>query len=295
MKQVVFAIALLAMASLTGCLNTEDSPVDENIDTTDDSTSDTTENNTDTTEDNSDTTDDTKDDELIEPVGGNGDTTIPEDSSVFMDSENVGYPGNYECTNPLDGDGDGDENGYSDDAEDVTCTYTYYGTDYFENSYNNDGEFNGISYRDADGIGNSIDFNGWVNKTGKEITIESLYYPDRGPYKVGTNWVDFDGSDNGEEVPVFSHYTNHPVSSHCSTTFCDITFYGVNGLEYNAHFMTTSSMGSHSFAIDYDNDGNKDSLIQRSIYQEHTLNFDLPFEPYGFSLVYGDNRVDRIF
>ena len=55
MKQVVFAIALLAMASLTGCLNTEDSPVDENIDTTDDSTSD-------TTEDNSDTTDDTKDD-----------------------------------------------------------------------------------------------------------------------------------------------------------------------------------------------------------------------------------------
>ena len=78
MKQVVFAVLLMAMASLTGCLNTEDSPVDENIDTTDDSTSDTTENNTDTTEDNSDTTDDTKDDELIEPVGGNGDTTIPE-------------------------------------------------------------------------------------------------------------------------------------------------------------------------------------------------------------------------
>ena len=53
MKQVVFAIALLAMASLTGCLNTDDTSVDEN---------------TDTTEDNSDTTDDTKDDELIEPV-----------------------------------------------------------------------------------------------------------------------------------------------------------------------------------------------------------------------------------
>ena len=76
MKQVVFAIALLAMASLTGCLNTEDSPVDENIDTTDDSTSDTTENNTDTTEDNSDTTDDTKDDELIEPVGENNLTSL---------------------------------------------------------------------------------------------------------------------------------------------------------------------------------------------------------------------------
>lgn len=62
MKQVVFAIALLAMASLTGCLNTEDSSVDENIDTTDDSTSDTTE--------------DTKDDELIEPVGENNLTSL---------------------------------------------------------------------------------------------------------------------------------------------------------------------------------------------------------------------------
>ena len=62
MKQVVFAIALLAMASLTGCLNTEDAPVDENIDTTDDSTSDTTE--------------DTKDDELIEPVGQSGGYTL---------------------------------------------------------------------------------------------------------------------------------------------------------------------------------------------------------------------------
>ena len=88
MKQVVFAIALLAMASLTGCLNTEDSPVDENIDTTDDSTSDTTENNTDTTEDNSDTTDDTKDDELIEPVGGNGGYTPPETANISWGVDN---------------------------------------------------------------------------------------------------------------------------------------------------------------------------------------------------------------
>ena len=36
MKQVVFAIALLAMASLTGCLNTDDTSVDENTDTTSD-------------------------------------------------------------------------------------------------------------------------------------------------------------------------------------------------------------------------------------------------------------------
>ena len=61
MKQVIFAIALLAMASLTGCLNTDDTSIDEN---------------TDTTEDNSDTTDDTKDDELIEPVGENNLTSL---------------------------------------------------------------------------------------------------------------------------------------------------------------------------------------------------------------------------
>ncbi len=34
MKQVIFAIALLAMASLTGCLNTDDTSVDETTDTT---------------------------------------------------------------------------------------------------------------------------------------------------------------------------------------------------------------------------------------------------------------------
>jgi len=34
MKQVVFAVLLMAMASLTGCLNGDDSPVDENTDTT---------------------------------------------------------------------------------------------------------------------------------------------------------------------------------------------------------------------------------------------------------------------
>jgi len=62
MKQVIFAIALLAMASLTGCLNGDDSSVD---DKTDDSPSD-------TTEDNSDT----KDDELIEPVGENNLTSL---------------------------------------------------------------------------------------------------------------------------------------------------------------------------------------------------------------------------
>ena len=69
MKQVVFAVFLLAMASLTGCLNEEDSPVD---DKTDDSPSD-------TTEDNSDT-----DDELIDPVGQSGGYTPPETANMTV-------------------------------------------------------------------------------------------------------------------------------------------------------------------------------------------------------------------
>ena len=78
MKQVVFAVFLIAMASLTGCLNEEDSPVDENIDTTDDSPSDTTEDNT-----------DTKDDELIDPVV-NSNVTSPDltEIEVLLDSIN---------------------------------------------------------------------------------------------------------------------------------------------------------------------------------------------------------------
>ena len=55
MKQVVFAVFLMAMASLTGCLNGDDSPVDENTDTTDDSTEDT---------------------NIIEPVGENNLTNL---------------------------------------------------------------------------------------------------------------------------------------------------------------------------------------------------------------------------
>ena len=111
MKQVVFAVLLLAMASFTGCLTDDESSVDENTETIDDSTSD-------TTEENSDTTDDTKDDELIDPVGTDG-ITIPKDSSVFMDggrySQNMG---NYECSNPYGENGDRNSEGYSDDEED---------------------------------------------------------------------------------------------------------------------------------------------------------------------------------
>ena len=61
MKQVVFAIALLAMASLTGCLNTDDTSVDENTDTTSDGTN---------------------QDETINPVGSGGGYSPPETANI---------------------------------------------------------------------------------------------------------------------------------------------------------------------------------------------------------------------
>ena len=63
MKQVVFAVFLMAMASLTGCLNEEDSPVD---DKTDDSTSD-------------------NNDGLIDPVGQTG-YTPPDEANITVDA-----------------------------------------------------------------------------------------------------------------------------------------------------------------------------------------------------------------
>ena len=262
MKQVVFAIALLAMASLTGCLNGDDSSVD---DKTDDTTSDTTEDNTDTTQDDTDTTDDTKDDELIDPVGGNGDITIPEDSSIFMDSS--GGFGEWNCT--------------GDDADRV-CNYEYYNVDAFVNNYHNDGTLSSISYRDSDGIENSINFNGWVNKTGNTVTIEGLNYPDRGPA------YDSDGNFN-------YLYSDRFVSSTCNNVnTCQIIFHGHNGLTYNGWF-TLSSSTSWSY---YDAEGTHYNMYE---YSHYTVTFDLPFEPYAFSILNGYDleqqyrSVDRIF
>jgi len=73
MKQVVFAIALLAMASLTGCLNTDDTSVDENTDTT------------------SDNTGNTNQDGTIDPVGSGGGYSPPENSNVRVDNGFTGY------------------------------------------------------------------------------------------------------------------------------------------------------------------------------------------------------------
>ena len=67
MKQVIFAIALLAMASLTGCLTDDESSVDETTDTTSDNTGNTNDNFNDNTDTNQDNTD-SGDDGMIDPV-----------------------------------------------------------------------------------------------------------------------------------------------------------------------------------------------------------------------------------
>jgi len=258
MKQVVFAVFLMTMASLTGCLNEEDS--------------------SDTTEDNTDT----KDDGLIDPVG-----QIPEESSIFIDSH--GESGEWDC------------NG---DGEDRVCNYVYYNKDAFVSYFHKNGTLNGIYYTDSDGIENSIDFNGWVNKTGNTVTIEGLKYPDRGPIvDIYTEWYyDDDGNMRTYEVTHYIHdLANKWLSNTCNNqSTCQIVFYGHNGLTYNGWF-TLSDSTSWNFHFDADGDGNTDTYYAMAEYAQHTVTFDLPFEPYAFSIMNGYQleqqyrSVDRIF
>ena len=168
MKQVVFAIALLAMASLTGCLNTEDSPVDENIDTTDDSTSD-------TTEDNSDTTDDTKDDELIEPVEEVGGHTPPTSSSIKVD---YGQKGKVDCEGGYweEYDPEGNDTYYVEEE----CEYTPCNAEGWQD-LNNDGS---TIYCDLDGHYNT-GVQVIVKKVGNTVSIECIKSSNKNYCKAG--------------------------------------------------------------------------------------------------------------
>ena len=300
MKQVIFAIALLAMASLTGCLTDDESSVDETTDTTSDNTGNTNDNSNDNSDTNQDNTD-SGDDGMIDPVGTDGGVIIPEDSSIFIDSPRYNKQmGTGECSNPHN------EDGYSDDAEELNCEYTYYNEDFFENIYNSNGEFYDIMYRDSDGIYNQLDFNGWLNKTGSVVTIETLVFPDRGKFGGRTTEVDLDGDGMYEDVPSYYHYINEPVGDRCYTSLCEITFYGHGGLEFNADFYTSLYFSSIGFAIDNDNDGVKDSMLNVRYHESFTVTFDLPFEPYAFTISdfnsdYGSDfnsdygKVHRIF
>ncbi len=273
MKQVVFAIALLAMASLTGCLDTDDTSVDENTDTTSDSTGNTNDNT------------DSGDGGMIDPVGTDGGITIPEDSTIFIDS--MGEPGEWNCIGS---------------GADRVCNYEYYVNDYFENLYDDDGDFSGLSYRDSDGVENSIGFNGWVNKTGSTVTIEGLKFPDRGPTVREYSEYDYD-DDIYYTVTEYSHYnSNRYVTNTCnSQSTCQIIFYGHSGLSYNGWFTLSDNEQRWYIYEDTDDDGNNDIRYQMSEYAHHTVTFELPFEPYAFSILSGYDleqqyrSVDRIF
>ena len=275
MKQVVFAIALLAMASLTGCLNGDDSSVD---DKTDDTTSDTTEDNT-----------DTKDDELIEPVGQTGDTTIPEDSSIHIDSpyHYRQYQSEEPPSSPVLGVWD-----CTGENEDRECEFVYHGNDYFDADER--------IYYDADGITNSFGFNGWVNKTGQTVTIEAMYFPYRDSYIRSGGYSECWSEDCRDWTQINEGYLGSPVGDYCTVHSCEITFYGYNGLTSNG-IIKLSQVEYHEYWSDSDEDGTNDTFHIITTYEHSTITFDLPFEPYGFSLkymytdYYDYETIDRVF
>ena len=264
MKQVVFAIALLAMASLTGCLNTDNTSVDENTDST------------------SDNTGNTNQDGTIDPVGTDG-VTIPEESSIHIDSpyhyrqdhweDPPGSPelGVWECTG---------------ENEDRECEFVYHENDYFD--------ADDAIYYDSDGIRNAFEFNGWVNKTGQTVTIEAMHFPYRESYiRSSMDYVD-------------ESLLGRPVTDYCtSNNGCEITFYGHGGLMTNGILTSLSMEESMGYWFDSNGDGTNDTYREVHAYEPTTVTFDLPFEPYGFSLKhiivdYHNNHVeyeiiDRVF
>jgi hypothetical protein len=173
---------------------------------------------------------------------------------------------------------------------DSECDFVYHGDDYFSNE--------GPTYFDADFIRNDFGFNGWVNKTGATVTIEGLYYPERNSYVTeGTSWHDFDGDGEEEEYPFLNAYMlGRWVTDYCNGgSQCEIIFYGHGGLTYNGKFSLSISESQNDY-IDTDGDGVADLEKYWYFYEHFTVTFDLPFDPYGFSLIYQNQyQIDRIF
>ena len=277
MKQVIFAIALLAMASLTGCLTDDESSVDETTDTTSD--------NTGNTNDNSDTNqDDTDsgDSGMIDPVGTDGGVSIPEDSSIFIDNAEQIYQriGEWECLEEY--------------LQRTECEFVNFERGFLQIE-------NGAPvYYDPDVTYDSLKFNGWVNKTGNTVSIEGLYYPDRASFILeGESNADVDGDGTYDpNTPWTSNeYLGKPVTNVCQEYNCYAVFYGNNGLTYNTWFNLLKST-YHYDDIDDDNDGFEDSIYRNYHYQHLSVEINLPFEPYGFSISYdsnSDSSLDRIF
>ena len=288
MKQVIFAIALLAMASLTGCLTDDESSVDE---TTDDTTSDTTEDNTDTTEDDSDTADDTKDDELIDPVGTNGGYTPPEDSSIFFRDEDAfsGLNGpqlaqlqpavlwtcietgcTYVPTEIYENYTSPSDNivNYSWDDYNINSDLLLIYGDAFNNTYLGQ-TYTQFMYR----YGAQFNFQGWVNKTGNTVTIEGLPMETMG-------------------LQEHYEYPEYLIDAEKEHNYYYITIFGQNGLFMTTQFVLSS--GGYFCELNSHNcmDSNTSEENYLWIMQQFTVNIDLPFEPVSFTIT-DTNGVER--
>ena len=185
------------------------------------------------------------------------------------------------------------------------CDFIYHGSDHF--GFTEEGN---PTYFDGDGVRTDFSFNGWVNKTGKTVTIENLHFPEGDKY-LNTNYVkyqDCDGdwveNEDGEsyyeetcwttEYTEFNYeYVGRPVSNDCNYyQECRIVFYGDEGLVFNGKFTMSPAYRTHSY-VEYADDGN-DTHYKLFYYENYTVIFDLPFEPYGFSLQ-NDGTIYRIF
>ena len=63
---------------------------------------------------------------------------------------------------------------------------------------------------------------------------------------------------------------------------------------YNGEFTMSSSNSQYDW-IDTDGDGSADLRKYNYFYEHFTVTFDLPFDPYAFSIIKNDDQIDRIF
>ena len=159
MKQIIFAVLLLAMATFTGCLNENDKSIDENTYTTDDSISDTTDDSI------SDTTDEPKNNELIVPVGEVGGHMSPKTSTIKVD---YGIQGHWNCE---DGEYVEDSDGNQTWIQ-GNCEYTPCLTEGWQEFVSGNGHEH-TDYCDLDGHHNQAT-QVIITKNSNEVTIECI-------------------------------------------------------------------------------------------------------------------------
>ena len=297
MKQVIFAIALLAMASLTGCLTDDESTVDETTDTT------------------SDNTGNTNQDGRINPVGNDGGYTPPEYSSVFINfPENIGIL-RWNCTGPDPTKGEWYPYPYHDESRvywEYDAAYTeldgysgnnlpsceYTAEDFPQNYVSTNNNLVNYSWAgnniNSDLLMDRTDFRGWINKTSDKVTIEGLYNPYHDELIINTT-VESVESCFGWSGCVPGNFTNQdlgsPIGDCHSREICHITIFGRDGLHFSTIFtLSHNSVTLNAFETNntYENVYPYETVVVKEwsyqFYQPLTVTIDLPFEPLMFTI-----------